>query len=157
VRHAAAAIALTLCVAGCGGSGKDKDGMHVTGAGTQIIGATDSRTGLHFEVSTSTKFGGGSSAYVRTTKDTPRRVRRDLEGEQLALSCKLRGAKASYFPNVWEDLDKTFGTALLVTPDASAAERVLSCMLMRGEPGPRSQTTSFSNDPADAYSLARFR
>jgi hypothetical protein len=157
VRNAAAAIALTLWVAGCGGSGEEADGMRTTDAGTRVIGATESRTGLRFEVQTSTTFGSGSSAYVKTTKAARERVRRDLEGKQLALSCKLRGAKARYFPDVWEDVDKPFGTALLVAGDASAAERVTSCMLMRGEPGPRSGTTSFSNDPADAYSRARFR
>lgn len=65
--------------------------------------------------------------------------------------------KARYYPNVWEDVDEPFGTALLVDDDASAAELVTSCMLMRGEPGPRSGTTAFSNEPEDAYSLARLR
>jgi hypothetical protein len=158
VRHAAAAIALTLCVAGCGGSGEDADGdgMRTTDAGTQIIAATDPETGLRFEVQTSTS-GGGSSAYVSVTKATPARVRADLEGEQLALACDLRGAKARYFPNVWEDLDEPFGTALLVDGDASAAELVTACMLVRGAPGPRPGTTSFSSEPDDAYSSARPR
>jgi hypothetical protein len=158
VRYAVAVIALTLGGAGCGGSSDAGDGaMRTTDAGTQIIGATDARTGLHFEVQTSTEDGGGSSVRVSVTRATPERVRRDLEGEQLALSCELRGAKAEYFPNVWADVDKPFGTALLVDGDASAAELVTSCMLMRGDAGPRSATTSFSNAPEDAYSSARLR
>jgi len=156
VRHASAAVALTLCVAGCGGSGGTEDGALRTEDGTQIIAATDERTGLRFEVQTSVEFG-DSGAHVSTTKATPARVRRDLEGEQLALSCDLRGAKAKYFPNVWEDVDEPFGTALLVDGDASAAKLVTSCMLMRAEPGPRSGTASFSNEREDAYSSVRLR
>lgn len=158
MRNAIAAIALILSVTGCGGGGEDDaGGLRTTDAGTQIIAATDSDTGLRFEVQTSTKYGGGSSAYVNVTKATPERVRRELEGEQLAVSCKLRGAKARYFPNVWEDVDEQFGTALLVDGGASAAELVTSCMLMRGEEGAQSGTTSFSNEPKDAYSSVRLR
>ena len=158
MRHAVVAIALTFGVAGCGGSGEHERGtLRTTDAGTQIIAATDSETGLRFEVQTSTEFGSESSAYVSVTKATPERVRRDLEGEQLALSCGLEGAKARYFPNVWEDVDEPFGTALLVDDDANAAELVTSCMLMRGEPGPRRKTTAFSNEPEDAYSRVRLR
>jgi hypothetical protein len=156
VRHAVAVIALTLGVAGCGGSADDEATLRTTEAGTQIIAATDPDTGLRFEVQTSTEVG-SSGAYVNTTKATPERVRRDLEGEQLALSCDLRGVKAQYYPSVWEDVDEQFGTALLVDGDASAAELVTSCMLMRGEPGPRSGTTAFSREPEDAYSSVRLR
>jgi hypothetical protein len=157
VRYGAAAITLTLVVvAGCGGSAeRDGDGrVRTTEAGTQIIGATDPKTGLHFEVQTSATFG-DSSVRVSTTKATPARVRQDLDGEQLALSCRVRGAKARYFPSRWDDLDEPFGTALLVDGDISSAERVSTCMLVRGKPGP--STTSFSTDPEDAYSLVTFR
>ncbi len=156
MRRAVAAIALTLSVAGCGDSGAGEEGALRTEDNTQIISATDAKTGLRFEVQTSVEFG-DSGAYVSTTKDTPERVRRDLEGEQLALSCDLRGAKARYFPSVWKDVDERFGTALLVEGDASAAKLVTSCMLMRGDSGPRSGTVSFSSEPEDAYSSARFR
>jgi hypothetical protein len=156
VRRAVAVIALTLSMVGCGGSGSDEDGALRTEGDTQIVSATDEKTGLRFEVQTAVE-SRDSGASVRTTKDTPARVRRDLEGEQLALSCDLRGAKARYFPDVWEDVDEPFGTALLVEGDASAAKLVTSCMLMRADPGPRSGTASFSSDPEDAYSSARFR
>jgi hypothetical protein len=158
MRHAVVAVALTLGVAGCGGSGDgDANGtLRTTAAGTQIISATDPRTGLRFEVQTSA-VDGGSSVHVTTTTDTPARVRRALEGRQLALSCRLRDAKARYFPSYWDDLDEPFGSALLVDDDASAAERVTSCMLMRGQPGPRHGTTSFSQEPDDAYSLVQMR
>ncbi len=156
MRHAAAVAVLTLVVSGCGGSGGDDTPGMRTEDGTQIIAATDPKTGLRFEVQTSTEFA-SSGAYVSTTKATPERVRRDLEGEQLALSCDLRGVKATYYPSFWEDVDEPFGTALLVDGDASAAELVRSCMLMRGESGPRPGTTGFSRDREDAYSFVRLR
>jgi hypothetical protein len=130
--------------------------VRTTGA-TLSVAATDAETGLRYEVETSTTFH-DSGARVSTTKDTPDRVRRDLEGEQVALRCTLRGsAKTQGFPGAWHDVDKPFGTALLVDGDANAARLVKSCLLMRGEPGPRPGTTSYSTDPADAYSRVRFR
>jgi hypothetical protein len=118
------------------------------------VARTDPRSGVRFEIQTSTLFG-TSSLYLALTPATSAHLRDRLRGEQVLPGCDVPGVSVRGFAQLWGRHADQAGTALIVDPEVSVADRAVRCWLEIGEPGPRPNAVLFTGDVVAEVEIRR--